>query len=95
MSSQPERASSGTEDRVSENSSLKDTTPVGSVGEDADVVDEGADPRQDPWWPDDVEHPVTELLAPTQGASSPFGDTVFPLPQGSLDYEHPVTEINR
>jgi hypothetical protein len=51
-------------------------------------------PRQDPEWPQDG-HPVTELMAPTQGASSPFGDTEFPLPADQLDYQHPVTEINR
>lgn len=53
-------------------------------------------PRQDPWWPEvDGGHPVTELMAPTQGASSPFGETEFPLPADQLGYEHPVTEINR
>ncbi|MCD2194146.1 hypothetical protein LQ327_12250 [Actinomycetospora endophytica] len=51
-------------------------------------------PRTDPWWPE-VDHPVTELLAPTQGASSPFGETQFPLSAEELGYEHPVTEINR
>ncbi|NMO89009.1 hypothetical protein [Actinomycetospora sp. TBRC 11914] len=53
-------------------------------------------PRQDPSWPEvDGGHPVTELMAPTQGASSPFGETEFPLPADQLDYQHPVTEINR
>ncbi|GAA4802199.1 hypothetical protein GCM10023200_44170 [Actinomycetospora chlora] len=54
-------------------------------------------PRQDPWWPElqPGEHPVTELMAPTQGSPSPFGDTEFPLPADQLGYEHPVTEINR
>ena len=53
-------------------------------------------PRQDPWWPE-VEggHPITELMAPTQGSPSPFGETQFPLPADELNYEHPVTEINR
>ncbi|MFC5137746.1 hypothetical protein ACFPK1_05850 [Actinomycetospora rhizophila] len=53
-------------------------------------------PRQDPWWPE-VEggHPITELMAPTQGSPSPFGETEFPLPADQLGYEHPVTEINR
>lgn len=51
-------------------------------------------PRQDPFWPE-VDHPVTELMSPTQGASSPFGETEFPLPADKLGYEHPVTEINR
>lgn len=50
----------------------------------------------EPWWPE-VEggHPITELMAPTQGSPSPFGDTEFPLPADRLGYEHPVTEINR
>lgn len=53
-------------------------------------------PRQDPWWPEvDGGHPITELMAPTQGAASPFGETAFPLPAEQLGYEHPVTEINR
>ena len=53
-------------------------------------------PRQDPWWPEvDGGHPVTELMAPTQGAASPFGETEFPLSAEQLGYEHPVTEINR
>ena len=53
-------------------------------------------PRQDPYWPEvDGGHPITELLAPTQGAASPFGETQFPLPADQLGYEHPVTEINR
>ena len=30
-----------------------------------------------------------------QGSPSPFGETQFPLPADQLDYEHPVTEINR
>lgn len=51
-------------------------------------------PRTDPSWPE-VDHPVTELLAPTQGASSPFGETQFPLSAEELGYEHPVTVINR
>ena len=53
-------------------------------------------PRQDPYWPQ-VEggHPITELMAPTQGSPSPFGDAEFPLPADQLGYEHPVTEINR
>ena len=53
-------------------------------------------PRQDPWWPEvDGGHPITELMAPTQGSPSPFGETEFPLPADQLGYEHPVTEINR
>ena len=56
----------------------------------------GFRPRQDPYWPEvDGGHPVTELMAPTQGSPSPFGDTEFPLPADQLGYEHPVTEINR
>lgn len=53
-------------------------------------------PRQDPGWPQvDGGHPITELMAPTQGAASPFGEIEFPLPADQLGYEHPVTEINR
>jgi hypothetical protein len=58
--------------------------------------DAAVSPRQDPWWPEvDGGHPVTELMAPTQGAPSPYGETEFPLPADQLGYEHPVTEINR
>lgn len=54
------------------------------------------EPRQDPAWPQvDGGHPITELMAPTQGAASPFGEVEFPLPADQLGYEHPVTEINR
>lgn len=54
------------------------------------------EPRRDPWWPEvDGGHPVTELMSPVQGASSPFGEVEFPLPADSLPYEHPRTEINR
>lgn len=51
--------------------------------------------RLDPSWPElpDGEHPLTELLAPTQGSFSPFGELEFPLKD--IPYEHPVTEINR
>ncbi|MHC1558787.1 hypothetical protein ACR9E3_07515 [Actinomycetospora sp. C-140] len=50
----------------------------------------------EPWWPEvEGDHPVTELMAPTQGSPSPFGDTEFPLPADQLGYVHPVTEINR
>ena len=53
-------------------------------------------PRQDASWPEvDGGHPVTELLSPSQGPSSPYGETQFPLPADQLGYEHPVTEINR
>jgi hypothetical protein len=67
----------------------------------ADDHDEGREqssetPRQDPWWPEvDGGHPITELMAPTQGSPSPYGETEFPLPADQLGYEHPVTEINR
>lgn len=61
-----------------------------------DIPDDAPSPRQDPYWPEvDGGHPVTELLAPTQGASSPFGEASFPLPADQLGYQHPVTEINR
>ncbi|MDD7942322.1 hypothetical protein PHK61_28295 [Actinomycetospora lutea] len=66
-----------------------------ATGADPQAGDE-TPPRQDPWWPE-VEggHPITELMAPTQGSPSPFGETEFPLPADQLGYEHPVTEINR
>ncbi len=48
--------------------------------------------RIDPTWPQ-VEHPVSEVAAPTQGSLSPFGDLEFPLEE--VPYVHPVTEINR
>jgi hypothetical protein len=59
-------------------------------------VAKGPNPsRIDPTWPKLPEgaHPVSELAAPTQGSLSPFGDVEFPLDE--VDYEHPVTEINR
>ena len=40
--------------------------------------------------PDD--HPVSELASDRTGASSPFGDLVFPLPVTDLPYVHPVTD---
>ena len=51
--------------------------------------------RIDPTWPElpDEEHPVSELASNLQGASPPFGDVEFPLPE--VPYEHPVTEINK
>ena len=58
--------------------------------------DEGHDETHGgPWWPEDVEHPVSELMAPVQGASSPFGEIEFPLPADQLGYEHLTTVINR
>lgn len=53
--------------------------------------------RIDPSWPQVPEghHPVSELASDTQGASSPFGDTSFPLDGEELGYSHPVTEINK
>lgn len=53
--------------------------------------------RIDPAWPEDTEGdaPVSELVSDRQGAMSPFGDVTFPLPEGSLPYEHPVTRINK
>jgi hypothetical protein len=52
--------------------------------------------RIDPYWPaddDNGQHPVSELASDRQGASSPYGDLVFPLE--AVPYEHPVTEINK
>ena len=56
---------------------------------------EGA--RVDPTWPQtpDGESPVSEFASDRQGPPSPFGDLTFPLPQDSVPYEHPVTEINK
>ncbi|GAA4820005.1 hypothetical protein GCM10023201_01710 [Actinomycetospora corticicola] len=63
---------------------------------DGEQTSKAAQPRQDPGWPQvDGGHPITELMAPTQGAASPFGEIEFPLPADQLGYEHPVTEINR
>lgn len=52
--------------------------------------------RIDPTWPEDLpdgEHPVSEIVSPFQGASSPFGDIVFPVEE--VPYVHPETVINR
>lgn len=52
--------------------------------------------RIDPSWPQDLpdgEHPVSEIASPLQGASSPFGEIMFPVED--VPYVHPVTEINR
>lgn len=52
--------------------------------------------RIDPAWPEDLpdgEHPVSEIVSPLQGASSPFGDVVFPVQE--VPYVHPETVINR
>lgn len=63
---------------------------------DGEQTEKAVQPRQDPGWPQvDGGHPITELMAPTQGAASPFGEIEFPLPADQLGYEHPVTEINR
>ncbi|MBW4718967.1 hypothetical protein [Saccharothrix obliqua] len=54
--------------------------------------------RIDPHWPEPAgndKHAVSELASDLQGALSPFGRTVFPLPADELGYHHPVTEINR
>jgi len=51
--------------------------------------------RIDPTWPEDLPggvHPVSEIVSPLQGASSPFGEIEFPV--SDVPYEHPVTEIN-
>lgn len=54
-------------------------------------------PTVDPTWPklSEEDHPVTELLAPVQGALSPFGEVELPLPADEVPYVHPQTEINR
>jgi hypothetical protein len=53
--------------------------------------------RIDPSWPQapEGEHAVSELASEVQGAQSPFGQVVFPLPTEELGYRHPTTEINR
>lgn len=61
--------------------------------ESGDAGEPGA-PTGNQWWPEG-EHPITELMAPVQGASSPFGEAEFPLPAAELGYEHPRTQINR
>ncbi|MBA8826711.1 hypothetical protein FHX42_004090 [Saccharopolyspora lacisalsi] len=55
------------------------------------------DDRVDPTWPEapDGKSPVSELASDRQGSLSPFGDLTFPMPQDSVSYEHPVTEINK
>jgi hypothetical protein len=51
----------------------------------------------DPGWPttDPDDHAVSELVTDRTGASSPFGELVFPLPAEDLPYVHPVTVVNR
>jgi hypothetical protein len=52
--------------------------------------------RVDPTWPEDLpdgEHPVSEIVSPLQGASSPFGEIQFPVE--GVPYVHPQTVINR
>lgn len=53
--------------------------------------------RIDPSWPklEDPKDAVSEFLADRQGSLSPFGDVTFPLPEGSVPYEHPSTVINK
>lgn len=48
-------------------------------------------------WPttDPDDHAVSELVTDRTGASSPFGEVVFPLPSDDLPYIHPVTVVNR
>ncbi|MBB3115360.1 hypothetical protein [Corynebacterium bovis] len=51
----------------------------------------------DPGWPKDLapgEHAVTEIVADTAGALSPYGDIEFPVPAESLPYVHPYTRTN-
>lgn len=56
----------------------------------------GRTDRIDPTWPEDLpdgDHPVSEIVSPLQGASSPFGEVEFPVED--VPYVHPVTVINR
>ncbi|APT93036.1 hypothetical protein CPHO_09235 [Corynebacterium phocae] len=51
-----------------------------------------------PAWPVDTsrDHIVTEIAAPFQGATSPYGDDlVLPMPAEKTGYVHPYTRINR
>jgi hypothetical protein len=61
------------------------------------VVKQIRNERIDPEWPTaaDGQSPVSELAASVQGAQSPFGEVVFPLPPEELPYVHPVTRINK
>jgi hypothetical protein len=61
-----------------------------------DTVGKSVSPdRIDPSWPkvEENEHPLSELCAPIQASFSPFGDVEFPVE--AVEYDHPVTEINR
>ncbi|WJY72180.1 hypothetical protein CAURIC_02565 [Corynebacterium auriscanis] len=52
----------------------------------------------DAGWPSDIpegQHAVTELVAFSAGALSPYGDLEFPLDPSTLSYVHPHTVINR
>ncbi|MBY0795765.1 hypothetical protein [Corynebacterium parakroppenstedtii] len=53
----------------------------------------------DPGWPqhlEEGEHPVTEVVSHTAGATSPYGeDTKFPVDSKELNYVHPYTPVNR
>ncbi len=52
----------------------------------------------DPGWPTNVphgEHAVTELVAGSAGALSPYGDLDLPLDPATLPYVHPHTVINQ
>lgn len=51
-----------------------------------------------PAWPATTarEHAITEITAPFQGASSPWGDdTVLPVPAEKTGYVHPYTRVNK
>lgn len=48
-------------------------------------------------WPKNLpadRHAVTELVADTAGALSPYGDIEFPVDPATLPYVHPETHIN-
>lgn len=52
----------------------------------------------DPGWPTDIpegKHAVTELVADTAGALSPYGDIELPVDPSTLSYVHPYTVINK
>ena len=52
----------------------------------------------DPAWPTDIpegQHAVTELVAFSAGALSPYGEIEWPVDSSTLPYVHPDTVINR
>jgi hypothetical protein len=74
--------------------------PVADIAESIERKVESIEAKTryvDPGWPttDPDDHAVSELVTDRTGASSPFGEQVFPVPADSLPYVHPVTVVNR